>query len=450
MKLSRYNIFVDIGNEDKLLYNCLSGVMAKVDGEAYRRLMSIDSDSQKEPVLTDGKPDETVNEFIRNGVIIADDLNEIDILRAKHNLSKHQTKLGITIMPTLGCNFNCSYCSVVGGHNAHEKMSEVTEKQLIEFVHRLLPGYKRVLLMWTGGEPTLVHNTVCRVTAAIRKMAAEMEKDFGATVQTNGYLLDRNKALELKDCGVNQISVSFDGPPEVHDKRRFLRDGRGTFDVVMKNIKDILGLFDIFLLTYVDKNNMESFLKLLDIYEEEGLIGKVTVLCDNIIPYEWIEDGTENSILDEEFAAAIMKLKRVITKPGVVTQQDPYPIWESDCAGIHSNNFIISPEGDIYRCRLLVGDKINSVGNVRDRKWHMNPEYIRWLAFDMLGNPQCRECNILPVCMGGCPINELSLGLKAPAAMNKRICSAFKYNIEEAIKFKYEKTRGNTYEGVKV
>lgn len=48
-------------------------------------------------------------------------------------------------------------------------------------------------------------------------------------------------------------------------------------------------------------------------------------------------------------------------------------------------------------------------GNVRDWEEGQAPPYFRWLAHDAI-LPECEQCGILPLCVGGCPRRSLEEG----------------------------------------
>jgi len=59
------------------------------------------------------------------------------------------------------------------------------------------------------------------------------------SIITNGYLLtDSNARMLSSVAGVTTVQVTIDGTKDIHDKRRTLEGGQGTYDVIMQNIKD--------------------------------------------------------------------------------------------------------------------------------------------------------------------------------------------------------------------
>ena len=79
-----------------------------------------------------------------------------------------------------------------------------------------------------GGE-TLLRKDLSLI---IKKITS---KNIPVAIVTNGYLLDKIKALELKDAGVKTIQVSIDGSnPQTHD---IFRNKKGSFKKALNAVK---------------------------------------------------------------------------------------------------------------------------------------------------------------------------------------------------------------------
>ena len=74
--------------------------------------------------------------------------------------------LGLTICPTLACNFRCGYCFE---HSQADglTMSAETIDRLLDFIGSF-KDVNRVALAWYGGEPTLAWDVVREVTRRVR------------------------------------------------------------------------------------------------------------------------------------------------------------------------------------------------------------------------------------------------------------------------------------------
>ena len=110
---------------------------------------------------------------------------------------------------TLACCFSCKYCGSMGG-KARE--NELTTRECLSVADQLKELHcERVSLI--GGEVFMRRDwreIVLRMTS----------QGIRVNLITNGFLFTEALIRELKDCRVESVSVSLDGPSEVHDKYR--------------------------------------------------------------------------------------------------------------------------------------------------------------------------------------------------------------------------------------
>lgn len=83
------------------------------------------------------------------------------------------------------------------------------------------------------------------------------------------------------------------------------------------------------------------------------------------------------------------------------------------CAMTQSNYYIINPEGEIYSCinaiendNYLISDKSSDVETLQEKKINNFNEKINSLSFE------CKNCEILPICFGGCDYQNTINGFK--------------------------------------
>jgi uncharacterized protein len=89
------------------------------------------------------------------------------------------------------------------------------------------------------------------------------------------------------------------------------------------------------------------------------------------------------------------------------------------------SGFVVDPDGDLYRCWNYVGDKTRACGNVARDIDYKNAEFLRLFTFDPYADAKCRECNILPLCQGGCPSRRVDRNVTADQQ-----CESWRYNLE--------------------
>ena len=97
--------------------------------------------------------------------------------------------LFVTIMPTEGCNFRCSYC-----YESHRPLSmhRETLDQIQTYLVDQALRFQNLHLNWFGGEPTLCKDIILETCALVQEAQASHPFRYSGGMTTNGYLLDED------------------------------------------------------------------------------------------------------------------------------------------------------------------------------------------------------------------------------------------------------------------
>ena len=111
-------------------------------------------------------------------------------------------RIGLTICPTMGCNFDCPYC--FENHRAG-KMSADVQDDIVALVERMLEasGSKSVSVTWFGGESLLAPDVIESLSQRLMALVEERGGHYGAGIITNGYLLTQENVRMLDECKVS-------------------------------------------------------------------------------------------------------------------------------------------------------------------------------------------------------------------------------------------------------
>ncbi|MHA1185275.1 MAG: radical SAM protein [Candidatus Heimdallarchaeota archaeon] len=168
------------------------------------------------------------------------------ILEIQNNYKSNTGKVELTIMPTLECNFRCIYCYQP---LANEKETRIEKQFITKGIMNSLFTFleqrdyfnsRGIRLIVCGGEVFLDNkNTSDFINDLVTKTKTYSIDEIHFT--TNGYFLDQYIA-NLKQINVSNVfyNITIDGPAKIHNKRRYLANGQGTFHVIISNIKRIL------------------------------------------------------------------------------------------------------------------------------------------------------------------------------------------------------------------
>lgn len=135
------------------------------------------------------------------------------------------------------CNMRCSYCFAIAGTygKAAKKMGRETAFRAVDFLLKHSGENKEVTLTFFGGEPLLNFDLIQATVKYAREEACKVGKVVDFSLTTNGTLLNEDKIRFFSDNRIG-VTVSMDGPPEVHDRNRRLMGGQGSYRAVLPKV----------------------------------------------------------------------------------------------------------------------------------------------------------------------------------------------------------------------
>jgi len=414
MKTSKYNFLFPNANgssSDAIIYNSRTGAMATLDAEH----LSLFEDFQKNGNANLGE--EFEQGLLDCGFIIDDAVNENDEIRLNMLRSRFATNvMGLVIAPTMDCNFRCTYCFEAGQiHDCH--MSDEVEDAIVEFVSSRANSLEVLDVTWFGGEPLMAIERIESLSRRLIDICRSRNIKYSSSIITNGYYLIPDIAKRLKACGVKYSQVTLDGKKETHDKRRFLESGEGSFDMIMQNIKLSKDILPVVLRINVDLDNHDEAWEILSLFKEEGLEKGMTLYLGHVVSYN---DGYEESrcLSNKQYNKSDLQFMKDSGRP----LMDIYPKPKGNiCIADQVGGWVISPDGDMYKCFLDIGVKERKIFSlIEDSK--LLPMMAEYMLSEYSEDLQCVNCKLLPICLGGCPSKR---------KQNINSCSRFKNNLGE-------------------
>lgn len=149
---------------------------------------------------------------------------------------KKRELTGLVLGISENCNLRCTYCTASGRYvnERTHKSANMPRHIALKSIEYFLDHADRddCYISFYGGEPLLQKKLVHECM----QYASLINPKVRFNLQTNGYLLDGHFFKILREFDSN-ISISLDGPKEIHDKGRLTASGKGTFDKIMANIQ---------------------------------------------------------------------------------------------------------------------------------------------------------------------------------------------------------------------
>ncbi len=427
-KLSRYNVIVPWRDGMYLAYNARSGALAVMNPENFATYQLVAHKLTDRPAAVfTTEEEQLLNQMNYGGFTRPEDLDELATLHDQHLMAREtEEALGLVVAPSMACNMACPYCYET---NKKGKMSRETADALIAFVKQRIAKCKGLSISWYGGEPLLAMDTIEYLTQAVFALQAEHTFDYTASMITNGYLLDEATVDKLRALKVATVQVTVDGPSRLHNVKRPLKNGKPSFDRILKNIAYASTRLGIGVRVNIDRSFTEdTIVEMLNEFKVAGISDRIHVYFGCLDPAtEVCSNIAEDCYTFSDFSKIESNFFRVMLQHGLKVEKLPQPMSHF-CMAQTKNGFVLDQDGDIYRCFNFIGDKSKTAGNIRHDIDYHHPNFLSLYQFNPFDISECTGCNILPICMGGCPARR-----ERANELNTDVCEAWKYNLPEML-----------------
>ena len=400
MKFSRFNVWTLVQSK-LVIYNTLTGALASFDPDDKVTVLEA-----LENNATLNIPDEFVTDMTEDGYLVDDQRDELDAIRSAIS-DRHSRTDEYSLCITLNkrCNFSCTYCFQL--HDGRS-LPVLESRKIIRLFRNILPKAKKIEVDWFGGEPLLSFPKLKEMNDRFFRLAEKAGVRYAFSITTNGYLLTGNILEYLEERRPVQLVVTLDGPPEVHDKSRPLKNGRGTFGVILENIKQMVAKgLNVTLRVNVSRVNVDQIPELFEILETHRLKNKLRINLQPIVS-STANPCEECCLSGYDSAHSILSIYLCQIKKGWTT----FPLRENlqvlgFCIGEYPNRIVIDLHGNVHRCTQMAdGDSVGTISVLGQVELDVT-KLSEWEEKNPLSFPRCRDCSILPICMGGCNMRRL-------------------------------------------
>jgi uncharacterized protein len=422
MKESNYNFFInDNENDIHLIYNAFKNTLVSDDDckvQKFIRQCDGDIKFNSEYLIQ-----EEFNELISSGIIISDEINEkqsaieINEKRIKQ-LSETNEMLHLVITPTLCCNFKCYYCfESTNSKKSNNSISMEVRNDIINFISMSITDnhIKKISITWYGGEPLIRQNIIFSMQEEIDKICKLHHVKIQSDIITNGILCSQETCDLLYKYGIKRVQVTIDGPEQIHNKRRYYPENpSNNYNLILENISKANENIRFDIRINIDRRNENFIFELIDdfikrkIWPYKKNISLYTAQVESADKTDFELSRKEYTILQDRIRHYLMNKYNEITQTSNAKLHFFYPTFggETGCGyGIFNNSWVISYNGDVYRCWEIIGRKEHAVGTMKDLLKDFGQSIVEKIKVDNKTFERwgCFDCKFFPVCGAGCP-----------------------------------------------
>ncbi len=414
MKASFYNVMFDLGNRLGV-FNTKNGTLLTVNVENKDKVSCLHPNS-----VIDEETD-LLKTFIKLGMVVEDDFDEYAFVKARFWRSKFlDNTMRMMLTTTFNCNFHCDYCfeNIPNKKQVVSKMTKEVEDAIFSFIKQRIHEIETIDIHWFGGEPLLNTEPIFSLGSRIATLASSNNIRLIQDVISNGFLLNKDLAIKLFNNGVTEAQITFDGPRDVHNKRRYCKKGVPTFDTILNNIIDFQDIITAKIRVNTDRRNIDDMFSFVDDLVAAGINTRTRVHFGMARNFN---QGalTTNELKAEEFRKKIHPVyEYAISKNINIDYGVSMKPKMTVCDAAKRNTIHVGPDGTIWKCFPLIGTSRGQCGNILDYKGITDSELL-YQSYDPFSYEKCRTCKLLPVCMRRCPYDDMCLNV------NESMCNFY-------------------------
>ena len=369
-------------------------------------------------------------------------------MEGMHNNAINNAKT-LIIELTEECNIRCTYCVFDDAYDSERNHGNkyISEDMAIQEINKFYTRTNgtEAYLVFYGGEPLLNFKLIKNLVS----YADDLSKNkFKYSFTTNAVSLSSDKFDFLVEHNF-KITISIDGPKNVHDSRRLSKNGKGTFDIVLKNLNKFREFNFEYFYKNVDFNctisNTDEIDEINNFFISNDLFKKEKVRFSPIIQKSiQLDKEISSSISEDEFISSLKSRKPILFKSddniGIVQESflgdivkkiryrllDEKAMERKKICIPFANRTYVRVDGSIQFC-----ERIQNYNPVTSQENLVIQSKKIYDQFYLMKSKSCEACFAYNFCEM-CPASFIEEGrFSQKFAIDK--CNEFRLNVEKAM-----------------
>lgn len=233
LKINKQNYRIVRNSSENLLFHVPTTSLFELDETNEKLINRLNSEVVK------------ITDFSKEELIELEKLNIIGKEESQKYIEvKNFPATTLILNVASGCNLSCTYCYKADLETLSNSgnMTFETAKKAIEHLFEGAPNQKIYNVTFFGGEPLSNFKLIQDVTSYAVEFFKEKKAMVDFTITTNGTLLTKEIIYFLKENKFG-VTISIDGPKEIHNKTRLTNAGTGSYDAVRKKVELLLSMY---------------------------------------------------------------------------------------------------------------------------------------------------------------------------------------------------------------
>jgi uncharacterized protein len=309
------------------------------------------------------------------------------------------------------CNLRCRYCYAGGGSYGKTAglLDPVTARKAVRRLVEDSRDLEKVTLILFGGEPLLNMAAVAAAVEEVEALTAGSDKRVFISLTTNGTLLTPEIVAFIRRHRI-AVTVSMDGPADLHDANRVGPGGEGSYARIVSRLA---GLIDAASAPVAARVTLvpQQWSRIEDVFDHLTGLGfhEVGISPASPINRELLPDPAQEEDLFRGFSALAARFVRAARAGAILPFGNLIDLLarlhvgqtKSVACGAGLGYLAVDAEGSFYVCHRLTGDDAFRVGTLETGP---DAEKIR-SALEMVTagkDALCERCWARTMCSGGC------------------------------------------------
>mgnify|MGYP003835707369 CR=1 FL=1 len=309
------------------------------------------------------------------------------------------------------CNLRCRYCfASQGDYTTGRRLMPVeTAKAALDYLNTHSGTRRNVEVDFFGGEPLLNLDMMKETVAYGRELTERGGKEFHFTVTTNGIGLT-DAVIDFFNAEMDNVVISIDGRPSVHDRMRPDRGGKGSYDRIIEGARRFAaarGDRTYYIRGTFTRENLDFAEDVKWLFQQGFREVSMEPVVGEGMPYHLTEEDLP-AIYAEYDRLAAWYLERKKAGDPISFYHFNMDLYHGPCAprrlvacGAGFEYLAVSPEGDLYPCHQFVGEDDFRMGHVQSGLERVDLK-AKFKGLSILSKEECRHCWAKYFCSGGC------------------------------------------------